>query len=58
MILMRSRKTRKYADYYLFLEKCMFYYSQYEKLKLEHKINETNKIKLLKLEKVKHLTTT
>ena len=24
MILMRSRKTRKYADYYLFLEKCMF----------------------------------
>ena len=50
MILMRSRNTRKYAEYYLLLEKCIFYYSQFEKLKLEHKIYEINKIKLLKLE--------
>ena len=50
MILMRSRNTKKYADYYLLLEKCIKYYNDFEKLKLEHKINEINKIKLLKLE--------
>ena len=38
IICMRSLKTKKYAQYYLLLEKCIFYYSQFEKLKLEHKI--------------------
>ena len=50
MILMRARNTRKYADYFILLEKCVKYYNDFEKLKLEHKINEINKIKLLKLE--------
>ncbi len=50
-ILIRSMNTRKYADYYLFLEEAIFYYNQYEKLKLENKINEINKLKLLKLQK-------
>ena len=48
--LIRSRNTDKYADYYLNLEKCIKYYNDFEKLKLEHKINEINKIKLLKLD--------
>ena len=50
-ILIRSRNTDKYADYYLLLEKCIYFYNQYEKLKLEEKINEINKFKVLKLEK-------
>ena len=51
MICMRSQKTKKYAQYYIVLEKCIKYYNEYEKLKLEHTIQEINKIKLLKLEK-------
>ena len=51
IICMRSIKTRKFARYYLLLEKCVKYYNEYEKLKLEQKINEINKIKILKLEK-------
>ena len=54
-ILMRSKNTRKYADYYLLLEKAIFYYSQYEKLKLEEKINKISKIKLLELSNNKTL---
>ena len=50
IILIRSRNTKKFAEYYLFLEDCIKYYNDFEKLKLEHKINEINKIKLLKLE--------
>ena len=55
IICMRSKNTRKYSDYYLFLEKCVFYYNQFEKLKLETKINEISKIKLLELSKGKTL---
>ena len=50
MICIRSKNTKKYARYYLLLEKCIKYYTDFEKLKLEHKINEINKIKLLKLD--------
>ena len=50
MICIRSKNTKKYARYYLLLEKCIKYYNDFEKLKLEHKINEINKIKLLKLD--------
>ena len=53
-ILIRSRNTDKYANYYLLLEKCIKYYNDFEKLKLEHKINEINKIKLLKLDNGQH----
>ena len=41
IISMRSKNTRKYAQYYLLLEKSLFYYSQFEKLKLEHKNTKT-----------------
>lgn len=51
MLCMRSHKTKKYANYYILLEKCIKYYDQLEKLKLQKKIEEINKIKLLKLEK-------
>ena len=47
---MRYKNTRKYADYYILLEKAVKYYNDFEKLKLEHKINEINKIKLLTLD--------
>ena len=43
MLCMRSQNTKKYAKYYLFLEKCIKYYNDFEKLKLEHRINEINK---------------
>ena len=36
-ILLRSRNTDKYADYYLLLEKCIKYYCEYEKMKLQKK---------------------
>ena len=50
IILIRSKNTKKYAEYYLLLEKTLYHYNQYEKLKLEHRINEINKIKLLTLD--------
>ena len=49
--MIRSKSTKKYAQYYLFLEEAIFYYNQYEKLKLQNKINEINQFKLLRLEK-------
>ena len=39
-ILIRSRNTVKYADYFLLLEKCIFYYSQCEKIEITRK-NQT-----------------
>ena len=39
MILMRSRNTRKYAKYYILLEKAIKYYNEYEKLKQQEKID-------------------
>ena len=50
MVCMRSKNTKKYAQYYILLDKCIKYYNDYEKLKLEQKINEINEIKLLKLD--------
>ena len=40
IISMRPKNSRKYAEYYLLLEKSMYYYSQYEKLKLQNKIDK------------------
>ena len=40
MILMRSRNTRKYADYYIFLEKCIKHYNDYQLIKLQNKIDK------------------
>ena len=40
IISMRSKNSRKYAEYYLLLEKSLYYYSQYEKLKLKNKIDK------------------
>ena len=50
IICIRSKKTTKFAKYYLLLEKCIKYYNDFEKLRLEHRINEINKIKLLTLD--------
>ena len=50
MIRMRSKNTRKYADYYILLEKCVKYYNEYQLFKLQNKINEINTLKLLTLE--------
>ena len=50
LILMWGQNIRDYAYYYILLEKCVRHYNEYEKLKLQQKINEINKIKLLKLE--------
>ena len=49
-ILIRSKNTYKYADYYLLLEKCIKYYNDYQVLRLKGIIIENNKIKLLSLE--------
>ena len=40
IISMRSKNSRKYAEYYLLLEKSLYYYSQCEKLKLKNKIDK------------------
>ena len=49
MLLMRSRNTRKYAEYFILLEKSINYYNHYEKLKLQKKLKENNALKILKL---------
>ncbi len=47
---MRSGKTDKYVNYYLLLEKCMHYYNEYEKLKLEQKMSEISHYKTMDLD--------
>ena len=39
MLLIRSKKTRKYAEYYILLESAIKYFSDYQILKLNKKIN-------------------
>ena len=39
-LLIRSKNTDKYADYYLLLEKCVKYYNDYQILKLQNKIDK------------------
>jgi len=39
-ILIRSRNTDKYADYYILLEKAVKYYNDYQLLKLQNKIDK------------------
>ena len=38
--LIRSLKIDKYADYYLLLEKVLKYYNEYQKLKMQNKIEK------------------
>ena len=38
--MIRSRDTNKYADYYLLLEKALKYYGDFEKLKMQNKIEK------------------
>ena len=38
--MIRSRNTNKYADYFLLLEKSLKYYSDFEKLKMQNKIEK------------------
>ena len=48
-ILIRNKNTDKYANYYLLLEMCIKHYNDYHVLKLNKRIEEDNKIKLLLL---------
>ena len=54
-ILIRSKNTNVYAQYYLLLEECISHYSQYQILSLLHKIKQNNKVKLLHLQNSKTL---
>ena len=49
ILLIRTKNTRKYANYYIMLEKAIYYYEKYQNMKLSKTIKENNKIKLLKL---------
>ena len=55
MILMRSKNTKRYAQYYILLEKCIKYYNDYQVLKLNDKINKISKVKLIELSNNKTL---
>ena len=55
MICMRSLKTKKYAQYFILLEKCIKYYNDYQVLKLNDKINKISKVKLIELSNNKTL---
>ena len=39
MICMRSLKTKKYAQYFILLEKCIKYYNDYQFLKIQNKLD-------------------
>ena len=54
-ILIRSRNTDIFADYYLLLEMCIKYYNDYQNMLLKKKIEEDNKIKLLLLNETETL---
>ena len=49
ILLIRTKNTRKYANYYIMLEKAIYYYEKYQNMKLSKTIHENNKFKLLKL---------
>lgn len=48
---MRTKHTKKYAQYYLFLEKSIVYYHKYQLLLHEKMIQQINQIKLLQLQR-------
>ena len=54
-ILMRNQKTDTYANYYLFLEKILKYYSDYQKLKLKIENEKLQKIINTKEDKIDKL---
>ena len=39
MICMRSKNTKRYAQYYILLEKCIKYYNDYQFLKIQNKLD-------------------
>ena len=39
LILMRSKNTLKYSQYYIFLEECIKYYNDFQMIKLNQKLN-------------------
>ena len=39
MICMRSKNTKRYAQYYILLEKCIKYYNDYQLLKIQNKLD-------------------
>ena len=48
--LMRSKNTNKYAKYYILLEKCIKYYSEYQILKLQTKMKHICVDRVIELE--------
>ena len=57
LILMRSKNTLKYSQYYIFLEECVKYFNNMQIMQMKKKIEENNKIKLLRLEQHETLDT-
>ena len=57
LILMRSKNTLKYSQYYIFLEECVKYFNDMQIMQMKKKIEENNKIKLLRLEQHETLDT-
>jgi len=51
LILIRSKNTKKYARYYLLLEEAISYYNDFQILKLQNKLKETQTLAVLQLEK-------
>ena len=49
-ILIRSRNTDKYTDYYLLLEECITYYNNYQILQLKQKLMNICNNRILELE--------
>ena len=49
-ILIRSKNSYKYADYFLLLEKCIKHYNDFQILQLKEKIQRINHNKILELE--------
>ena len=54
---MRSKNTLKYSQYYIFLEECVKYFNDMQIMQMKKKIEENNKIKLLRLEQHETLDT-
>ena len=48
--LIRSKNTNKYAEYYILLGKCIKYYSEYQILKLQFKMNNICVDRVIELE--------
>jgi len=51
LILIRSQNTKKYSKYYILLEMCIKYYNDFQIIKLQNKLKQTQKLAVLELKK-------